>query len=307
MTMSIVFAGTPENAATTLRELAVSGIQIALVITRPDAPVGRKRVLTPSPVALVAQELGLPILKAAKLETAEIERIRDSNASLGIVVAYGALLREPALAALELGWFNLHYSLLPAWRGAAPVQHSLLNTQSVTGVTLFKIDEGLDTGDVVSQVPVAVEISDNTQTLLKRLTSIGTSLLIQEIPRILADIASLTPQSTEGVTLAPKPTRQDARLERTDKSVRLLAKVRAFNPEPGAWLIWQDQPFKILDAARTNEPGVDPFTVSMIGETVLMGTSDGSLRLIEVQPSGKTKMSARDWFRGTTENTRTFS
>jgi methionyl-tRNA formyltransferase len=255
---------------------------------------------------VVADSLGIRVLKTTKLDAAALEIVRESGARLGVVVAFGAILRTDALDALDLGWFNLHYSLLPSWRGAAPVQHALLNSEKITGVTLFRIDEGLDTGDIVNQVAVPIEVTDNSASLLTRLTGIGTSLLLQEIPKLLAGMAKFQPQSVSGVCLAPKPTRIDARLGATEPASLLLAKVRAFNPEPGAWLLWQGQPFKVLEAATAPESIVPIFRVQALGEAILVGTQKGALRLIEVQPAGKSAMPASDWFRGTTDNTRIF-
>ena len=306
MTMSIVFAGTPENAAVTLRELVVAGVEISLVITRPDAPVGRKRVLTPSQVALVAEELGLPLVKATKLGELEIERIKDSGAQLGIVVAYGALLKAASLAALPLGWYNVHYSLLPKWRGAAPVQHALLAGDVDTGVSLFKIDEGLDTGPLVAQVPTQIEPMENAGELLRRLTGLGVSMVLQELPRLLAGFAELTEQSDRQTAHAAKPTREDARLLPSDSAEKFLRKVRAFNPEPGAWLMWNGQPFKVLEAVAWPETNITLFKAELIDSAVVVGTDSGALRLVTVQPAGKSPMKAVDWFRGTNPNARTF-
>ena len=297
MTMSIVFAGTPDNAATTLKELHRAGVPIALVVTRVDAPVGRKRVLTPSPVAAVASELRLPTLKTNRLDSEALSVISASRAEFGVVVAYGALLKADALAALPKGWFNLHYSLLPALRGAAPVQQAIRNGYNESGVTLFKIDEGLDTGDIVAQLPIAIERDDNAGELLERMTFLGTSLLIQEIPRIASGLVDLKRQSEDGASRAPKPTRQDALIEVTDSPNVAEAKVRAFNPEPGAWLKLNGEPFKVL-TARSNSQAVEVFDCILADKRVLLGLSGGSLELLTVQPAGKSAMNAADWFRG---------
>ena len=213
MTESLIFAGTPANAAATLEYLVQHGFEISLVITRPDAPFGRKRVLTPSPVAETASKLGLELYKTNKIDDAAISRIIESGCSTAVVVAYGALLKAPALDALSNGWFNLHYSLLPKWRGAAPVQHSILAGDKTTGVTLFKIDEGLDTGAIVASVPTQIQPGETSARLLSRLTDIGCTLLSQELPGVLMGSYLLTPQAPdENLASAPKLVREQARV-----------------------------------------------------------------------------------------------
>ena len=300
MTESLIFAGTPANAAATLEYLVQHGFEISLVITRPDAPFGRKRVLTPSPVAETASKLGLELYKTNKIDDAAISRIIESGCSTAVVVAYGALLKAPALNALSNGWFNLHYSLLPKWRGAAPVQHSLLAGDKTTGVTLFKIDEGLDTGPIVASVPTQIQPGETSARLLSRLTELGCTLLSQELPGVLLGSYSLTPQvPDENLASAPKLGREQARVDWSRGALDIERKVLAMNPEPGAWATLNGETFKIHDAreiAGTESQAVG--TVSLAGGRVLVSTSAGVLELLEVQPSGKQSMPAKDWARG---------
>ena len=300
MTESLIFAGTPANAAATLEYLVQHGFEISLVITRPDAPFGRKRVLTPSPVAETASKLGLELYKTNKIDDAAISRIIESGCSTAVVVAYGALLKAPALDALSNGWFNLHYSLLPKWRGAAPVQHSLLAGDKTTGVTLFKIDEGLDTGPIVASVPTQIQPGETSARLLSRLTELGCTLLSQELPGVLLGSYSLTPQAPdENLASAPKLGREQARVDWSRGALEIERKVLAMNPEPGAWATLNGETFKIHDArevAGTESQAVG--TVSLAGGRVLVSTSAGVLELLEVQPSGKQSMPAKDWARG---------
>ena len=304
MRMPIVFAGTPENAAQTLRDLVREGVEVALVITREDAPIGRKRVITPSSVAIAATELGLPILKANRIGAFEISRIMKTGASLGLVVAYGSLLRAEALAALESGWYNLHYSVLPKWRGASPVQSALLASDDETGVTLFKLDEGMDTGPVVGVARTMIEENEDAERLLARLTSIGTSLALQELPGLFAGIAKLTPQVGEP-SIAPKYTRADAQVLATDTKLKALAKVRAFNPEPIAWVTFRGEALRLIEAKSTNE-SVPAGRFDIVAGKVLFGFTDGTLEVLTVQPAGKTRLDAKAFINGVPASDRSF-
>jgi len=299
--VSILFAGTPENAAVTLRELVHSGAPISLVLTRPDAPIGRKKALTPSPVALVAEELGIPVLKSASVGEDVLRQIGEKQIQFAVVVAYGVLLKPEALEALPQGWFNLHYSLLPRYRGAAPVQRALMEGLTETGITLFKIDKGLDTGDVVASVPTRIEPVENAGALLERLTGLGVSLLLEQLPKISSGLQSLTPQAQIGASFAPKLSRVEAEISfnRTAKQVENLT--RGCNPEPGAWTKSnQGYDLKIHVAWACNSNFVDVGLVSTEDGRVFVGCADQALELLEVQPAGKNRMSAADWVRGTT-------
>lgn len=303
MTMPIIFAGTPETAASVLRSLVTAGEEISLVITREDATFGRKRELRQSPVADAADELGIPVLKTNQPACNETE-IRESGAELAIVVAYGALLKQSTIDLLRTGWFNLHYSLLPRFRGASPVQSALLAGDRETGVTIFKIDSGMDTGEVLAQLPTLVEPDENSGRLLDRLTQLGTSLLLQELPRLRAGIFDLKPQVGDP-TKADKITRDAARIQLSEGASIAYRKTLAFNPEPGAWLLFNGAPFRIL-SARLAKTSLPSGALSPENEGVLLGFGDGQgLLLTEVQPAGKAMMNAKDWFRGTRENART--
>ncbi len=295
--MSIVFAGTPETAAVTLRELLRAGTPISLVLTRPDAPVGRRAIVTPSPVALVAEEYNLEVLKTNIVDSVVLGRLVERGIGFAIVVAFGVLLKKGALEALPGGWFNLHYSLLPRWRGAAPVQHALISGDQVTGVTLFKIDEGLDTGPILAAAPCEIQANEHAGDLLARLAHIGVSVLLEQIPRIESGLFSATPQATSGVTLAPKLSRQDGKLNFSATCSSIQAQIRGTTPEPGAWTTLDGQTFKILSSqAVSEELGVG--TVTSLGGKILVGCGTGSLELRTVQPAGKNPMNATDWFRG---------
>ena len=305
MDKGIVFAGTPANAAVTLEELAAQGFRISLVITRPDAPTGRKRVLTPSPVAEVAERLGLPVVKTTKPTATEIEAIKASGAELGVVVAYGCILSKAVLESLELGWYNLHYSLLPKWRGAAPVQRAIMAGDRSTGVTLFKLDEGMDTGPLVSVAKTVIDAGETAANLLGRLTSLGASVLAESIPAIQSGLATLRNQVGEP-TLAPKISRAEAQIDWSGNARTIECLIRGCNPEPGAWTTLGEQPFKIHEAVAIADPAseLEPGEVRADDSRVLVGTGSGLLLLKSVQPASKRAMAATEWARGLASETR---
>lgn len=297
--MKILFAGAPDTAATVLRGLVASGHDVVAVLTREDAPVGRKKELTPSSVAQVAHELGIPAIKANKIHSSVQEQITATGAEIGIIVAYGVLLKQDSLQLLAKGWFNLHYSLLPKYRGAAPVQRAIEAGHNETGISIFKLDRGMDTGDILASLPVLIEENETAGELLKRLTELGITLLNQELPKLYNDQFILVPQVGDS-SLAPKPTREDAKIDFTKSSKEISNKVRAFNPEPMAWCVYKGEPFRVL-RARVIETKSDNSVgeVFSIDKRVLVACGSGSvLELLEVQPSSKKAMQAQDWFRG---------
>jgi methionyl-tRNA formyltransferase len=300
MTSSIIFAGTPANAAQTLQGLVSAGIEIELVITRPDAPFGRNRIVTPSPVALVALENGIPIIKTNIIDEETIEILKNSSSQLAIVVAFGVILKQAALDCVEKGWFNLHYSLLPAFRGAAPVQHAILSGASETGVTLFKIDSGLDTGPILAQVPALIEINDTTDSLLSRLTDLGVSLLLQELPGLFSERHPILTPQVGLASSAPKLSREDGKLSFDRTAKKLADQVAACHSEPGAWCYLNDEVLKIISArVFESTSSLAPGETISIGDIVVCGCADSSsLELLEVQPAGKSAMSASAWLRG---------
>ena len=295
--MTILFAGTPENAAITLRELVAAGVPITLVLTRPDAPIGRKAILTPSPVAVTAEELGIACIKTGKVNDQVIEAISLHNIDFAIVVAFGVLLKPPALKALPRGWFNLHYSILPRWRGAAPVQWSIINGDRDSGVTLFKIDEGLDTGDLVSTAPTQIQPGETAGELLSRLTHLGVSLLLECLPQIESGLLTLTKQDESEATLAPKLARRDGHIDFELPVEAVGARAQGVTPEPGAWFETTVGQLKVL-RLKVVGMGVPLNQIQLVNEKVYVGAIGGSIELIEVQPAGKRPMLARDWFRG---------
>ena len=299
--MKILFAGTTAGAAKVLEHLAAHNNVVA-VLTREDAPVGRKATMTPSPVAVAAAALGLPIIKANRVTEATDALLISTGFELGIVVAYGAILKQRTLDLAPRGWYNMHFSLLPELRGAAPVQRALLEGKTETGVSLFRLDSGMDTGPIVAQVPTMIEPDENAGDLLERLTHIGISLLDETIPRLQAGTAVEHPQTSNG-TSANKITRQDARItfDQTPKQIENL--VRACNPEPMAWCELGGEPLRIL-AARPSLLASDLIRGQVLVDSnrVLVGSGNSTqIELLEVQPAGKKPMAALDWARGLRE------
>jgi methionyl-tRNA formyltransferase len=323
--LRIVFAGTPAPAVPTLRRLAAGPHQVVGVVTRPPAPQGRKRVLTPSPVHSAAEELGLPVIETARLDEDATERIDALEPDLGVIVAYGGLVREPLLSRPTHGWINLHFSLLPAWRGAAPVQHALIAGDRVTGASVFQLVPELDAGDVFAELRREVAAGETSGDLLSALAEDGAGLVAEVVDGIADGTALATPQQGEP-TFAPKLTIDDARLDFSRPSAEVDARFRGVTPEPGAFTEVDGVRLKVLEAQPadhwTAELGDDPMAswlgadvggaeargattgsaapgrVTRVGRRILVGTADGAIDLLRVQPAGRTAMAAADWWRG---------
>ncbi|WP_144784941.1 methionyl-tRNA formyltransferase [Microbacterium sp. BH-3-3-3] len=295
--MRLVFAGTPAVAVPSLRALAAGPHEIAAVITRSDAPLGRKRVLTPSPVAQVADELGIPVVKADRLDAQVTAHIAELEPDLGVIVAYGGLVREPLLSTPPHGWINLHFSLLPRWRGAAPVQRALMAGDAVTGASVFQLVAALDAGDVFAEERYEVPTGATSATVLDDLAEIGAPLLARVVDGIAGGSAVATAQQGEP-TLAPKLTLDDGALDLTRDAETLLHQIAGVTPEPGAHTTLDGARFKVLRAAASDAPPLPPGRVAASGKDVVVGTGTTPLRLDTVQPAGKGAMNASDWFRG---------
>jgi methionyl-tRNA formyltransferase len=298
--LRLVFAGTPAAAVPSLERLAAGRHDVVGVVTRPPAPLGRKRVLTPSPVAQAAERLGLPVIAASRLDadaTAAIEALRPD---LGVIVAYGGLVREPLLSAPTHGWTNLHFSLLPAWRGAAPVQHALIAGDAVTGASVFRLVPELDAGDVYASRPHAVGDGETAGDLLAELSRSGADLVADVVEAIADGSAHPMPQAGEP-SLAPKLTIDDARLDWGRPAHEVRSRFRGVTPEPGAWTTLDGDRLKVLDladAASADAPPLGPGAIALVDGRLLIGTGTAPLELRRVQPAGRTAMDAADWWRG---------
>lgn len=308
--MKIIFAGTPVNAAETLSWLIQSGREVVAVLTREDAEVGRKKLLTESPVASIARQHSIPLIKANKIDQAIERQIRSFAPDLGLAVAYGVIFKKAILEIPTNGWINLHYSLLPAWRGAAPVQHAIKSGNPVTGVSIFQLDEGMDTGPVLATVQTQIEPGENAGELLKRLTSLGISALSELMPSIEAGIAKPIAQPLDGISVATKISRADARINFADRARAIELLVRAMNPEPMAWCEHDGTALRIIEAVAL---GASDFTGSGLpsaegsltidSNRVLVSCGqDSLLELKTVQPAGKNPMDAAAWARGLKES-----
>jgi methionyl-tRNA formyltransferase len=298
--MRILFAGTPATAATVLESMVSSGHEVVAVLTREDALTGRKKVLTQSSVAAAAAKFNIPVIKANQVDEEVLQKIGEFKPDLAIVVAYGVILRTEALEAIPHGWFNLHYSLLPKYRGAAPVQHSLLEGEKETGVTLFKIDQGLDTGEILGSVSTVIAPDENASELLTRLTQLGVSLLNAELPALYSGSFVLEKQ-TGPSSVAPKISRADAKIDFAQSSLQISNLVRAMNPEPVAWCILAEEPMRVLRARAVSYSSVvlQKGEVRVLDNTVYVGCGEQEvIEFLEVQPASKTAMSAKDWANG---------
>ncbi|WP_348787916.1 methionyl-tRNA formyltransferase [Leifsonia sp. NPDC080035] len=294
--MRLVFAGTPAVAVPALRSLA-ERFEIAAAITREDAPLGRKRVLTPSPVAVAATGLGLPVIKANRLREEVTEEVQALEPDLGVIVAYGGLVREPLLSTPRLGWVNLHFSLLPRWRGAAPVQRALIAGDTETGAAVFQLVPELDAGAVFSELRRPIGPDETAGELLDALAVSGAALLADTVAALGDGTAVATPQTGEP-TLAPKLGIDDAHLDLGRPVDEVYARFRGVTPEPGAWASLGAERFKI-HAARPS--AADPLPAGVVaadGTRILVGTGSRPLELVTVQPAGKKPMAAADWWRG---------
>ncbi|GAA2182216.1 methionyl-tRNA formyltransferase [Leucobacter tardus] len=306
--MRIVFAGTPELAGPSLIALADAGHEIVGVITRADAPIGRKRVLTPSPIAELAEERGIPVHRSNRLDDETLAWVRDLAPDLGVIVAYGGLLREPLLSAPDEGWINLHFSDLPRWRGAAPVQRALMAGERRLGVTVFRLVDELDAGDVLARDAEDFPPGTSAGAALSALAVSGARTLVRAVDGLADGSLTAEPQRGEATTAA-KLQRADGRLDLTRPVDAVLDQWAGATPEPGAYAECDGQPLKLLEIRRVDgtpgppDPvsggGSEPAAIAVIaGKRALLRLSDGALELVRVQPAGKGAMDGAAWLRG---------
>ncbi|MFJ8821891.1 methionyl-tRNA formyltransferase [Streptomyces sp. NPDC102467] len=299
--MKLVFAGTPEVAVPALDALIASDRhEVVAVVTRPDAPAGRGRRLVASPVAERAEEAGIEVLKPARpRDEAFLARLREIGPDCCPVVAYGALLPKIALDVPARGWVNLHFSLLPAWRGAAPVQHALMAGDEITGASTFLIEEGLDSGPVYGTVTEAVRPTDTSGDLLTRLAFAGSGLLVATMDGIEDGSLDALPQPADGVSLAPKITVEDARIDWAAPALRVDRVVRGCTPAPGAWTEFRGERLKVRTAVLApDRTDLAPGELSVGKKNLHVGTGSHAVELLWVQAQGKKPMAAADWARG---------
>ena len=297
--MRVVFAGTPEVAVPALDAVAASRHELVGVVTRPDAPSGRGRRLVASPGAQRAEELGVPVLKPEHPRDPDFQAaLTDLRPDACPVVAYGALLPQSALDLVPHGWINLHFSVLPAWRGAAPVQHALWAGDEVTGATTFRIVKALDAGPVFGVMTERIRPGDTAGDLLGRLAEGGAGLLVQTLDGIEDGTLEAREQPEDGVSFAPKIHVDDARIDWSHPAAAIDRQVRACDPAPGAWSTYEGERIKIGPVTATDRDALPPGVLEVTKNAVLVGTGTTPVKLGEVKAFGKKQMSAADWARG---------
>jgi methionyl-tRNA formyltransferase len=297
--MRVVFAGTPEVAVPALDAVAASRHELVGVVTRPDAPSGRGRRLVASPVAQRADELGVPVLKPEHPRDPAFQAaLAELRPDACPVVAYGALLPQAALDLVPHGWINLHFSVLPAWRGAAPVQHSLWAGDEVTGATTFRIVKALDAGPVFGVMTERIRPDDTAGDLLARLAEGGAGLLVQTLDGIEDGTLEAREQPEDGLSFAPKILVDDARIDWSHPAVAIDRQVRACDPAPGAWSTFEGERIKLGPVTAVERDPLPPGVLEVTKNAVLVGTGTTPVRLGEVKAFGKKQMQAADWARG---------
>jgi methionyl-tRNA formyltransferase len=306
--MRLVFAGTPRVAVPALDALLRSAHEVAAVVTRPDAPVGRGLHFAPSPVAERAAAVGLEVLKPVRPRDPDfVDRLRAIGPDCCPVTAYGALIPQAVLDVPTWGWVNLHFSVLPAWRGAAPVQHAILHGDDITGATTFRLVAELDAGPVFGVVTEPIGPRDTAGELLARLAEPGAALLVATLDGIESGQLEARPQPSDGVSYAPKITAEDARVRWDRPAIAVDRQIRACTPVPGAWTMLGQARLKLWPLAKAAAPGfpdgadeepLDPGSLRVRRSGVLVGTATGLVELGDVQPDGKRRMSAAAWARG---------
>lgn len=297
----LVFAGTPDVALPALDALAASSHDLVAVVTRPDAPAGRGKRLVASPVAQRAAELGIKVLKPRHPKDPDfVAHLTELAPDCCPVVAYGAILPAHVLGIPTHGWVNLHFSLLPRWRGAAPVQRAIMAGDAETGACVFDIVPELDAGDVYAELRSPIAPSDTAGDLLGRLARSGGDLLARVMDELAAGTAVAVPQSSAGVTLAPKLTVAEAEVDWSARDAEIDRRIRGCTPAPGAWTTFRGERFKILSARPAGGAPLAPGVISSAKQWLLVGTGSRPLELDRVQPFGKKGMAAADWARGVT-------
>lgn len=295
--LRIIFAGTPDFAARHLDALLTSGHQIVGVFTQPDRPAGRGKKLMPGPVKVLAETHGLPVFQPASLRPEENQKlVADLNADVMVVVAYGLILPKAVLDMPRLGCVNVHGSLLPRWRGAAPIQRALWAGDAETGVTIMKMDVGLDTGDMLYKLACPITAEDTSTTLYDKLADLGPQGLIETLQQLADNTATPEVQDEAQVTYAEKLSKEEARIDWSLSAAQLERCIRAFNPWPMSWLMIDEQPVKVWKASVINgNASAEPGTIIDASKNgIQVTTGEGILNLESLQPAGKKAMSAQD-------------
>lgn len=304
--MNIVFMGTPAFAVPSLEMLIAEGYRVVAVVTQPDRPQGRKKVLTPTPVKEAALRHDIPVLQPQRLRNAEaVAELGTYEPDMIITAAYGQILPKSVLDMPPLGCLNVHGSLLPAYRGGAPIQRCIINGEKTTGITLMYMAEGLDTGDMIAKTEVAIEDDDTAGTLFEKLSVVGAELLKQQLPRLMNGKVEAEPQNEAEATYAPNLTRDDEKIDWSRTSRDIYNQIRGLVPFSGGFTLWNGEVFKVWSTAKPEGTPAGPgdalpgTVLDMTEQGVVVKTGDGSIKLLTVQPSGKKAMAAEQFVRGT--------
>ncbi len=295
--MKVIFAGTPEFARQALAAIIAAGHEVVLVLTQPDRPSGRGMKLTPSPVKVEAENHGIPVCQPEKLkDPASHEPIRTAGADVMVVAAYGLILPQAVLDIPKLGCFNIHASLLPRWRGAAPIQRAIEAGDSETGICIMQMEAGLDTGPALIEKRLPITESDTGESLHDKLAVLGAKAIVEALEshgRLVP-----VPQPSEGVTYAAKLGKDDARLDWQLSATELARKIRAFNPVPGAWTLLNGEPLKIWRATPDSSKGKPGEVLAASAEGLVVGCGEGAIKIMELQRAGARRMDAATFLSG---------
>ncbi|MFF2887957.1 methionyl-tRNA formyltransferase [Paenibacillus sp. NPDC057967] len=300
--MRIVFMGTPDFAVPSLQLLVSGGYEVVAVVTQPDRPKGRKKTLTPPPVKEAALSFGIPVLQPERMRNPEaVAQLAEYKPDLIVTAAYGQILPKAVLELPRLGCINVHGSLLPKYRGGAPIQRSIINGEPETGVTIMYMAEGLDTGDMISRVALPILDEDTSGTLFEKLSAAGAKLLGETLPSIIDGTAKAVPQAEEEATYAPNLSREDERLDWSKPARALFNQVRGLSPMAGAFTYLNGEVFKVraCEALQGRSGNAEPGEiVSADAEGIVVQTGEGRLLLKEIQPAGKRVMAVSEWIKG---------
>lgn len=305
--MNIVFMGTPAFAVPSLDLLIQKGYNIVGVVTQPDRPQGRKKVLMPTPVKEAALRHGLPVMQPERLRNPEsVEELAQWKPDLIVTAAFGQILPKSVLDLPRYGCLNVHGSLLPKYRGGAPIQRSIINGETETGVTLMYMAEGLDTGDMIAKASIPITDEDHSGTIFEKLSHVGAKLLIEQLPDIIAGIAPRIPQNDEESTYAKNLSREDEKIDWSASSRSIFNQIRGLTPFSGGFTTWNDEVFKVWEIANptntttsNSDLKYEPGTVIDLGKQgIEVSTGDGSVFLTKIQPAGKKAMDASQFIVG---------
>ena len=291
--MKVIFAGTPDFAAAALKAIAAAGFEIPLVLTQPDRPKGRGMQLAPSPVKQAALELGLRVAQPEKLRNnvESLQMLKEVDADVMVVAAYGLILPQDVLDTPKHGCLNIHASLLPRWRGAAPIQRAIEAGDAETGVCIMQMDIGLDTGDVVSEHCYAIQPTDTANEVHDALMNLGAEAIVADLQQLKAEgrLKSVK-QPEKGVTYAQKLSKEEARIDWNESAAVIERKIRAFNPVPAAWVEYQGKPMKIWRAEVVAQQGRAGEVLSCSADGLVVACGENALKITELQPSGSKRM-----------------